>query len=93
LKTIGDHIRAWRLDNNLLQADVAKILSVCKDTIIGWEMPGTVPTAPQMPQIIKMIGYMPLSIDTSAFAGRITYYLYTQGITPKEFGELIPVDA
>jgi DNA-binding XRE family transcriptional regulator len=32
---MGDHIRAWRIDNKLLQADVAKRLGVCEDTIAG----------------------------------------------------------
>ena len=37
LITIGDHLRAWRLDNGLLQSDVATILGVCEDSIVGWE--------------------------------------------------------
>ena len=44
LKTIGDHIRTWRIDNHLLQAEIAILLSVCEDTVVGWEMRKTVPT-------------------------------------------------
>ena len=57
LKTIGDHIRAWRLDNNVLQADVANMLGVCEDTVVGWEVRGTIPKTRQMSGIIHMIGY------------------------------------
>jgi DNA-binding transcriptional regulator YiaG len=46
-----------------------------------------------MPGIIKMIGYFPLDIDMSTFGGWITCYRYRYGMTPKEFGALIPADA
>ena len=93
LKTMGDHIRAWRLDNKLLQSDFAKWLGVCEDTIVGWEMRSINPTVQQMPGIIKLIGYLPIGIDTSIFGGRITMYGYKHGLTPKELGLLLSVDA
>ncbi len=90
LNTIGDHIRAWRLDNKLLQADVAEILSVCEDTVTGWEMRNTVPSIGQIPGIVKMIGYLPVKIDDSTLGGRIKKYRYAHGLTPEQFGDLIP---
>lgn len=92
LKTIGDHIRAWRIDNFLSQAEVAKILGVCEDSVVGWEMRGTIPAIQQIPGIIEMIGYLPVEIDTSTFGGRVTKYRYIKGLTPKEFGDLISAD-
>jgi DNA-binding transcriptional regulator YiaG len=88
--TIGDHIRAWRLDNKLLQVDVAEILSVCEDTVTGWEMRNTVPSIGQIPGIVRMIGYLPVRIDVSTLGGQIKKYRYEHGLTPDEFGELIP---
>lgn len=73
LKTIGDRIRAWRLDNQLRQADIAKILGVCGDSVTGWESQGRKPALKQMPGIIKMIGYLPVKIDTSTFGEKILY--------------------
>lgn len=93
LKTIGDHLRAWRIDNRLLQADTANILSVCEDTIVGWEMRGTIPAMRQMPGIIKVIGYLPVEIDASTLGGRITKYRYMRGLTPSEFGMLVSADS
>jgi len=93
LKTIGDHIRAWRLDNRLFQVDVAKRLDVSEDTIVGWEMRSIKPTVRQIPGIVKLIGYLPIEIDTSTFGGRVTMYRYEHGITPKEFGLLVSADA
>jgi len=37
LNTIGDHIRAKRLDLGLLQKDVAKLIGVSEDCITFWE--------------------------------------------------------
>jgi len=93
LKTIGDHIRAWRLENHLLQIEVAKILGVCEDTIVGWEMRGITPTFRQMPGIIGMIGYLPFNMDTSTLEGQIYCHRIMHGLSPKEFGTLIPADA
>ena len=86
LQTIGDHIRAWRIDNHLLQRDIAKVLSVCEATIVGWEMRRTIPTMQQMPEIIKMLGYLPIKISVSTLGGKIIHYRYIHGLTPKEFG-------
>ena len=93
LKTIGDHIRAWRIDKCLLQKDIAQILSVCEDTIVGWEMRGTIPGMKQMPQIIKMLGYLPVKIDVSILGGKIAHYRYMHGLTPEEFGLIVRANA
>jgi DNA-binding transcriptional regulator YiaG len=93
LNSIGDHIRAWRLDNKLLQADVARILSVCEDTVVGWEMRNTVPSIGQVPGITKMIGYLPVRIDNSTLGGRIREYRHKMGLTSKQFGSLVSAHA
>lgn len=93
LKTIGDHIRKWRMDNNLLQSDIASILKVCEDSVVGWEVRGTTPCIRQMPGIIRMIGYFPVQIDTSTFGEKITYYRYMLGLTPEEFGQMVSANS
>lgn len=37
LFTIGDHIKKKRLDMNLFQKDVAKLLGVKEESIYNWE--------------------------------------------------------
>lgn len=93
LNTIGDHIRAWRINNNLLQKDIAKMLQVTEDTITGWENGRVAPGIRQIPKINQLLGYLPVQIDTSTFGGEITYFRYLTGLTPKEFGALVKVDA
>jgi len=93
LMTIGNHIRAWRLNNHLSQANVAKILGVCEDSIVGWETRGITPTVRQIPGIFRMIGYLPFNIDTSTLGGKIYCYRIMHGLSRNEFGALIPADA
>jgi DNA-binding transcriptional regulator YiaG len=44
------------MDNQLLQAEMAKILSVCKDSITGWENGRTIPANCQMNKIMMILG-------------------------------------
>ena len=46
LNTLGDHIRARRLNLGLLQKDVAEIIGVTTDTITNWDKNRLDPTAP-----------------------------------------------
>src|SRR5690606_30533576 len=92
LRTIGDHIRAWRIDNHLSQASVAKILSVCEDSVVGWEMKGTTPTMRYMPHITRMLGYLPVQIDTSTLAGRIIQFRYLNGISQEDLADALGIN-
>lgn len=93
LKTIGDHIRAWRIEKRLLQKDIARILGVCEDTVTGWETRSKNPMMCQMPGIFQMLGCFPIHFSVETFGGKITFYRYLKGITPKEFGLLVGADA
>jgi DNA-binding transcriptional regulator YiaG len=69
------------------------MLGVCEDTVVGWEMRNTKPSVRQMPAIIKLIGCLPIEIDTSSFGGRLAMYRFKCGLTPKELGYLICANA
>jgi len=51
LKTIGDRLRAKRLDLGLHQKDVATIIGVTVDTICYWENGRVKPSAQWLPKI------------------------------------------
>lgn len=53
LKTYGDHIRKKRLDLNLKQSEVAKIIGVTTDTIINWELNRRTPKSSQIHKILS----------------------------------------
>jgi transcriptional regulator with XRE-family HTH domain len=59
--TLGDHLRAARLDRCLLQTQVAKILKVAPDTVTGWELNRHEPPARMANKIIQFLGYVPSS--------------------------------
>ena len=59
LNTLGDHLRAARLDRGLSQPNVAKILKVTTDTVTGWELNRHEPQARQAKKIIQFLGYVP----------------------------------
>ena len=57
INSLGDHIRARRLDLNLLQKQAADEIGVHETTITGWEGNATVPEVRYMPAIIQFVGY------------------------------------
>jgi transcriptional regulator with XRE-family HTH domain len=65
INTLGDHIRARRLDLDLLQKQVADQIGVHETTITGWEGNATVPEVRYMPAIIQFLGYDPLPLANS----------------------------
>ena len=62
LESLGDHIRARRLDLGLLQKDVAEIIGVTTDTITNWEKGRNRPMHWHYLRINKFLSYFP-SID------------------------------
>ncbi len=87
LVTIGDHLRKWRLDLELLQKNVAVAIGVDTDTITNWEKSRTKPPLRFIPKIIDFIGYWP-----PAFEQGIRQYRYLRGISQKELARGIGVD-
>lgn len=60
-KTIGEHFLKRRLELNLYQTDVAKLLGVDEMTIVNWEKGHTQPSLRCLPRIFEFLGYVPIS--------------------------------
>lgn len=56
--TLGDHIRKKRMELNLFQSDVAKILKVKRDNIVNWETNTYDPGLVYFPRIIDFLGIL-----------------------------------
>ena len=69
LNTLGDHLRAARLDRGLSQPDVAKLFKVSTDTVTGWELNRYEPQARLAKKIIQFLGYVP-PIGSEASLGK-----------------------
>ena len=61
LITLGDHIKKKRLEYNLFQKDVGKIIGTDNFTIVNWEKNNTqnIP-AKYYPRIMEFLTYCPL---------------------------------
>ena len=91
LNTIGDHLRRRRLDQELLQRQVAGRLGVNKGTIVNWECNATTPALRLWPRIIKFPGYVPYATSHS-LPERIKAYRRTCGLSQKKLAETLSVD-
>lgn len=83
LKTIGDHVRARRLDLGLYQQDVAKRIGVSTDTVTNWEKNRATPTPRTWPDIIEFLGYDPRPLGQTCPRGTVQIYSYIGELTPR----------
>ncbi len=56
LRTLGDRLRARRLDLGLLQTEVAARLGIDKGTIANWEQNRTEPALRLVPRLVAYLG-------------------------------------
>jgi transcriptional regulator with XRE-family HTH domain len=91
IKTLGDHIRAHRLDLKLLQKKVADQISVDEATITNWERNAAVPAIRFIPAIIQFLGQDPLPPAT-AFPERLVIARRALGLSQRKMAESLGVD-
>jgi len=89
--SLGDHIRARRLDLKLLQKQVAEQIGVHELTITGWEVNATAPEVRYIPAIIKFLGYNPLPSATS-LPERLAAARKRLGLSQWRMAEMLGVD-
>lgn len=59
LRTLGDHLRAKRLDMKTTIREVAVTLGVTAETLRGWEHDAHEPSFRQFPAVFSFLGYDP----------------------------------
>ncbi len=77
----------------LLQSEVAKILNVSPDCITYWENNRAQPHVSYYPRIIEFLGFLPFEFDTSTFVGRLKTYRLIKGLSHRQLGKVLNVDA
>ena len=90
--TIGNHIKKKRLDMNLFQKDVAKLIGVEEESIYNWENNRSKPKIHLLPKIIEFLGYMPFELPAKTFSQKIIAYREIHGLTQKKLAEFLKVD-
>ena len=92
LNTLGDHLRKVRFDRGLSQPDVAKILKVTTDSIIGWELNRNHPTSKFAKAVINFLGYFPFTGDDHSFGEQLYYARLITGQTQRQVADQIGCD-
>jgi len=87
LKTYGDHLRTKRLDLNLSQPQVAKIINVTTDSITNWELNRNTPELYYMPKIISFLGYTP-----DIYECPVKKYRIEKGMSQKVLARILRID-
>jgi len=87
LLSYGDHLRKRRLDLDLTQPQVAKIINVTTDSITNWELNRNKPQLKYIPKIISFLGYAPAISENS-----IKDYRIQRGLTQKAMSKILGID-
>jgi transcriptional regulator with XRE-family HTH domain len=91
INSLGDHIRARRLDLKLLQEQVAEQIGVHEMTITGWEGNATVPEVRYMPAIIQFLGYNP-SPASDSLPERLAAARSALGLSQRKMAAKLGID-
>jgi len=91
VKTVGDHIRAHRLELDLFQREVAQILGVDTTTVFNWERMGTTPNLRAWPKILKFLGYDPRPV-AETIGARLRQHREGLGLSWAEAAKTMGVD-
>jgi DNA-binding transcriptional regulator YiaG len=89
LQSLGDHIKAARLQHKTPIKDLINELAISRETLRGWELNQFEPHVVHYPKIIKLLGYWPFSFETNSIAGKIKKYRYCHGLTQLQFAKLL----
>lgn len=93
LKTLGDYLRKTRLDRNLSQPQVARVIGVTTDTITNWELNRNTPEAKQAAKIISFIGCVPQEWGRASLRERLYYARQVKGVTHRQLAKELKIDA
>lgn len=64
-KTLGEHLKKRRLEQELTQAEVGKTLATDEWTVGNWEKDKTFPAVRYFPAIFRFLGYDPFPKPTT----------------------------
>lgn len=91
LSTLGDHLRAKRLDRNLTQGEAARLIGVDECSVYNWEGHRTTPELRLLPIIILFLDYCPYKPGLSRQSILRTAREYA-GLSRRKLAEALYVD-
>ena len=90
-KTIGEHILKRRIELELRQKDVGKLIGVGNFTIMNWEKGDAQPSIKHYPAIISFLGYEPFP-EPRTLGERIIAWRHRNGFSRKALARQLGVD-
>jgi transcriptional regulator with XRE-family HTH domain len=91
LNTLGDHLRARRIDRGLLQKQISEQIGVSGMTITNWERNATHPPVQYLPAIYRFLGYDP-SAPALSLPERLVAARRRLGLTQREMARRMGID-
>ena len=91
LKSLGDHIRAKRLDLGLYQKEVADLIGVGESNIWNWENNRCQPEVRFIPKITDFLGYTPYT-PTPSFPEWLKMVRAAAGLTQEQLAQKVGVN-
>jgi len=73
LITVGDHIKAKRLDKGLYQKELAKMWEITTDTLVNWELGRYEPPSYRYKMISDFLGYCLYNHPATTLALKLKY--------------------
>ena len=94
LNTLGDHLRAVRINRKQRQKDVAIIVGVNAATILNWELNRTEVTTRYFPKVMQYLGYCPLpkAMGTRSLGALVRLHRVYRGLSLREAAQEIGAD-
>jgi transcriptional regulator with XRE-family HTH domain len=93
LKPLGDHLRKRRIDLNLYQKDVAKLIGVDSLTFCNWENNLTSLRLYLLSKALDFLCYNPLQSNATTLGERIKQYRIQKGLSLSRLAEELGVDS
>lgn len=91
LVTLGDYLRKTRLDRSMTQPEVARLLGVTTETVIGMELNRYEPRPRTAQKVIEYLGFIPTLYGTD-LKGKLRLARMVAGMTQEEVAGKIGCD-
>lgn len=90
---VGLHLKKRRLELELSQPDVGRIIGGVPDAITTWELGRHPPKIRYAPKIIQFLGYNPYpKNETETFGGKVKWCRLLLGLSHRKMGKLLNAD-
>ncbi|MHB8581523.1 MAG: helix-turn-helix domain-containing protein [Ignavibacteriaceae bacterium] len=92
LNSIGDHLKKKRLERQLTQLQLARLIGVEETSIYNWENNRSKPKIYLLPKIIEFLGYVPFKLPKETVGDKITGYRKEHGLSQRKLAKLWSVN-